>query len=269
MANALKYSIDNKDIIFSTKSLSINGKEYLYKDITAIKHSSAKCLYLFKVDGKWHELRYDNAHKKGVTTIFKKVADHLAAVKKAKAAKEVDTIAAALESAPEPAAEETATDEKVVEVVEKGPAAVDDAPSLVEALEQSQGITAEFEETPEEEAPAEEESEEVPAEETEEAPAEEETPAEAETTAEEEVEKTPEEVPAEEAKEEALAEEPDKKAKKKKAFIIFAAIIALFIIAGIAYFFTIGLPSETSPADGQDTTHQYNDIDELIDEMQE
>ena len=132
MANTLNYSINNKEISFSAKSLTINGREYLYKDITAIKHSSSKSLYLFKVDGKWHELFYDEAHKKGVSTIFKKVADHLAAVKKSKAAAE-----AAVE--PKPVPEETAAEAPAVEEPASEPEAeeapVEEAPAEEPAAE--------------------------------------------------------------------------------------------------------------------------------------
>ena len=60
-----------------------------------------------------------------------------------------------------------------------------------------------------------------------------------------------------------------KKSRLKKAFTIFAIIIALFVIAGIIYFFTIGTTNDSSQTINTDETYQYNDIDELIEEMQE
>ena len=77
--------------------------------------------------------------------------------------------------------------------------------------------------------------------------------------------------PAAEA-EEVLAKAEEaalKKSRLKKAFTIFAIIIALFVIAGIIYFFTIGTTNDSSQTVNTDETYQYNDIDELIEEMQE
>jgi 16S rRNA G527 N7-methylase RsmG len=60
-----------------------------------------------------------------------------------------------------------------------------------------------------------------------------------------------------------------KKSRLKKALTIFAIILALFVIAGIIYFFTIGTTNDSSQTVNTDGTYQYNDIDELIEEMQE
>lgn len=219
MADKLSYSVNNKEISFTTKSIKIDGKEYFYKNITAIKHSSAKNLYLFKVEGKWHELYYDEANKKSVATIFKKIYNHLVAVKSAEHSKE-----------------EAATHKE--------------QPSLIQALEET---AKRADDTTGEESTGEK----IDSVETEEAPAEsEEAPAESE------------EAPAEKVSVEENAEAQSRKIKFKKSITVFAIIIALFIVAGVVYYFTIGLPTETTPSDGQDT-HQYNDIQELIDEMQE
>ena len=254
MADKLSYSVNNKEISFTTKSIKIDGKEYFYKNITAIKHSSAKNLYLFKVEGKWHELYYDEANKKSVATIFKKIYNHLVAVKSAEHSKEEaathkeqPSLIQALEETAK-RADDTTGEESTGEKI--------DSVETEEAPAESEEAPAESEEAPaeSEEAPA--ESEEAPAE-SEEAPAEsEEAPAESE------------EAPAEKVSVEENAEAQSRKIKFKKSITVFAIIIALFIVAGVVYYFTIGLPTETTPSDGQDT-HQYNDIQELIDEMQE
>ncbi|MDO4177323.1 MAG: hypothetical protein Q4D99_07645 [Bacillota bacterium] len=48
-----------------------------------------------------------------------------------------------------------------------------------------------------------------------------------------------------------------------------AIILAVFVAAGIAYFFVLGPSTDASQGPNTDTTHQYNDIEELIDEMQD
>lgn len=71
-----------------------------------------------------------------------------------------------------------------------------------------------------------------------------------------------------EAKAEKEPLSPEKKAKLKKSITIFAIIIAAVILASVAYYFIFG--SNNSPTENVNSneSQQYEDIDQLIDEMQ-
>lgn len=263
MQDGIKLTAKGHDIFVTNKSLTVDDKEYLYKGISAIKHSPAKQIYAFKYEGEWAMLRYDDDSEKKIVAIFNKIAE---LIKKRKA----------LESK---AAEPAPAEASAVEPAE--PVAVE-APAETEAPV----------EAPAEPAPAEETVAEAPAEETP-AVAEEETVAEAPVDTAEEVpaaeEKASEAEAAEEKSEDnktAEAEELTKalmeveeieskdsdskrKVRLKKSIIILIAVLVVSLIAGIAYFFILGPSSDSSQSPNTDTTHQYNDIEELIDEMEE
>lgn len=228
MDKKIRITSNGHDVSFTSKALTIDDKEYLYKNISDIKHSSAKHLYIFRCDGEWHKLEYDEKDQKKVSTIFSRIA----ALKKAQkpAAK-----------AEEPKAEEPKADEPEVEEPKAEEPAAEEA-------------------TVEEPAAEEATAEEPKAEETEEA-------SEAEEKAEEE--KTAEEAELPFEVDVNPAEETERKGRLKKSITILLIIIALFVVAGIAYFFVFGTPNDSSQSPATDSTHQYNDIDELIDEMQE
>ena len=278
---SIKYQVKGHSVEFSKRALTIDNKVYSYTGISQIKHSSAYHAYLFKYNGEWVKLFYNEPDGRTIAILFKRIQkmnERRAAYARATQSIDTSAIAAALAAssgekpeekpaAPEAKAEEPAAKAEEPEVekpAEEAPV-VEEAPAVEEAP---------VEEAPAEEAPAVEpekevpEAEEVPAEE---AQAEEEVPAE-ETQAEE---KPAEEAPAEEPAKDAetvaaeAAEAEIKKAKRKKAFLIFGIIIALFLIAGIIYFLTVGTTDDSSQGPNVDETHQYNDIDELIEEMQE
>ena len=279
--DSIKYQVKGHSVEFSKRALTIDNKVYSYTGISQIKHSSAYHAYLFKYNGEWVKLFYNEPDGKTIAILFKRIQkmnERRAAYARATQSIDTSAIAAALAAssgekpeekpaAPEAKAEEPtakAEEPEVEKPAEEAPV-VEEAPAVEEAP---------VEEAPAEEAPAVEpekevpEAEEVPAEE---AQAEEEVPAE-ETQAEE---KPAEEAPAEEPAKDAetiaaeAAEAEIKKAKRKKAFLIFGIIIALFLIAGIIYFLTVGTTDDSSQGPNVDETHQYNDIDELIEEMQE
>ena len=285
---SIKYQVKGHSVEFSKRALTIDNKVYSYTGISQIKHSSAYHAYLFKYNGEWVKLFYNEPDGKTIAILFKRIQkmnERRAAYARATQSIDTSAIAAALAAssgekpeekpaAPEAKAEEPAAKAEEPEV--EKPA--EEAPKAEEAPA-AEEVPA-VEEVPAEEAPA-EVPEEKPTEEapvveeapTEEAPAEE-TPTEEAPADEKAEEKPAEEVPAEPAKDaETLAAEAAeaeiKKAKRKKAFIIFGIILALFIIAGIIYFLTVGTTDDSSQGPNVDETHQYNDIDELIEEMQE
>ena len=257
--DTIKLSVDGHEISFSTKSLTIDDKVYLYTGISAIKHSSAKKLYLFKYEDSWHKLPYEEKDQKKVATIFRRVAE-MNAKRSAKA--EAASPAKAVEDNAEPAdADEinktdvdTVTDTLSDTAAEPAAAEPETAEPEAEGSESDEAAEASL---TEEESPAEDKGEESEGGETEETESNE--PAEAEGDESAKVEgDSPE-----------LSEAELRKKRLKKAFAILAVIIALFVLAGVACFFIFGTSKDASQSPNPDSTHEYNDIDELIDEMNE
>lgn len=257
--DTIKLSVDGHEISFSTKSLTIDDKVYLYTGISAIKHSSAKKLYLFKYEDSWHKLPYEDKDQKKVATIFRRVAE-MNAKRSAKA--EAASPAKAVEDNAEPAdADEiNKTDVDTVTDTLSGtaaePAAAEPETSEPEAEGSESDEAAEASLT-EEESPAEDKGEESEGGETEETESNEPAEAEGDESAKAEGD-SPE-----------LSEAKLRKKRLIKAFAILAVIIALFVLAGVAYFFIFGTSNDASQSPNTDSTHEYNDIDELIDEMNE
>ncbi|MBQ3466136.1 MAG: hypothetical protein IJH22_04310 [Firmicutes bacterium] len=255
---SIKYKVKDHSVEFSKRALTIDNKVYSYTGISQIKHSSAYHAYLFKYNGEWVKLFYNEPDGKTIAILFKRIQkmnERRAAYARATQSIDTSAIAAALAASSgekpkvEPAAPEAKAEEPAAEPAEEAPKAeeapvVEEPPAVEEAPEVEEAPADEAEEKPAEETP------------TEEAPAAEEAPA-------EEPAKDAETIAAE------AAEAEIKKAKRKKAFLIFGIIIALFLIAGIIYFLTVGTTDDSSQGPNVDETHQYNDIDELIEEMQE
>ena len=257
--DTIKLSVDGHEISFSTKSLTIDDKVYLYTGISAIKHSSAKKLYLFKYEDSWHKLPYEDKDQKKVATIFRRVAE-MNAKRSAKA--EAASPAKAVEDNAEPAdADEinktdvdTVTDTLSGTAAEPAAAEPETAEPEAEGSESDEAAEASL---TEEESPAEDKGEESEDGETEETEGNEPAEAEGDESAKAEGD-SPE-----------LSEAKLRKKRLIKAFAILAVIIALFVLAGVAYFFIFGTSKDASQSPNTDSTHEYNDIDELIDEMNE
>lgn len=257
--DTIKLSVDGHEISFSTKSLTIDDKVYLYTGISAIKHSSAKKLYLFKYENSWHKLPYEDKDQKKVATIFRRVAE-MNAKRSAKA--EAASPAKAVEDNAEPAdADEinktdvdTVTDTLSGTAAEPAAAEPETAEPEAEGSESDEAAEASL---TEEESPAEDKGEESEGGETEETEGNEPAEAEGDESAKAEGD-SPE-----------LSEAKLRKKRLIKAFAILAVIIALFVLAGVAYFFIFGTSNDASQSPNTDSTHEYNDIDELIDEMNE
>ena len=257
--DTIKLSVDGHEISFSTKSLTIDDKVYLYTGISAIKHSSAKKLYLFKYEDSWHKLPYEEKDQKKVATIFRRVAEMN---EKRSAKAEAASPAKAVEDNAEPAdADEinktdvdTVTDTVSDTATEPAAAEPETAEPEAEGSESDEAAEASL---TEEESPAEDKGEESEGGETEETESNEPAEAEGDESAKAEGD-SPE-----------LSEAKLRKKRLIKAFAILAVIIALFVLAGVAYFFIFGTSKDASQSPNTDSTHEYNDIDELIDEMNE
>lgn len=255
--DTIKLSVDGHEISFSTKSLTIDDKVYLYTGISAIKHSSAKKLYLFKYEDSWHKLPYEEKDQKKVATIFRRVAEMNA--KRSAKAEAPSPVKAAEDNAGSAEAEDvnktdvdTVTD--TVSDTAAEPAAAEPETAEPEAEGSESDEAAETSLT-EEESPAEDKGEESEGGETEETESNEPAEAEGDESAKAEGD-SPE-----------LSEAKLRKKRLIKAFAILAVIIALFVLAGVAYFFIFGTSKDASQSPNTDSTHEYNDIDELIDEM--
>ena len=257
--DTIKLSVDGHEISFSTKSLTIDDKVYLYTGISAIKHSSAKKLYLFKYEDSWHKLPYEDKDQKKVATIFRRVAE-MNAKRSAKA--EAASLEKAVEDNAKPAdADEinktdvdTVTDTLSGTAAEPAAAEPETAEPEAEGSESDEAAEASL---TEEESPAEDKGEVSEGGETEETESNEPAEAEGDESAKAEGD-SPE-----------LSEAKLRKKRLIKAFAILAVIIALFVLAGVAYFFIFGTSNDASQSPNTDSTHEYNDIDELIDEMNE
>lgn len=257
--DTIKLSVDGHEISFSTKSLTIDDKVYLYTGISAIKHSSAKKLYLFKYEDSWHKLPYEEKDQKKVATIFKRVAE-MNAKRSAKAEAPSPAKAAEDNARPAEAEEVNKTDvDTVADTVSDTAAepAAAESETVEPEAEGSESDKAAEAALTEEESPAEDKGEESEGSETEETKSE--KPAEAES----------DESAKAEGDSPELSEAELRKKRLKKAFAVLAVIIALFVLAGVAYFFIFGTSKDASQSPNTDSTHEYNDIDELIDEMNE
>lgn len=238
--DTIKLTIDGHEVVISSKSMTVDDKEYLYTGISAIKHSSAGRLYLFNYEGEWQKFHYNEEDAKKVATLFKKIADLIAkrtarpaSAEKNAAAPEEDTdtsVAAAVDVA-------TPVEQPHIDAEKSdGAASMEDSETQAAELSDTLPISSDLQ--PEE------------------------------PTTDQESKQETSDGDSVTAGSELICEEAEKKSKLKKALIIFAVIIVLFVGAGVAYFFTIG-PANDASQGPVNETHQYNDIDELIDEMQE
>lgn len=71
--NSIEVKANGKNAYFSTKSLTMGDKEYLYTGMSNIKHSAKRHLYLFQYEGNWHKLQYEEKDEKTLQLVFSKV----------------------------------------------------------------------------------------------------------------------------------------------------------------------------------------------------
>ena len=57
---SIKYQVKGHSVEFSKRALTIDNKVYSYTGISQIKHSSAYHAYLFKYNGEWVKLFYED-----------------------------------------------------------------------------------------------------------------------------------------------------------------------------------------------------------------
>lgn len=212
----IELMISGQKAQFTTKSVTIDGKEYLYSHMTSLDHSPVVHTYKFEYeDGDTKLLTYEKKDAKIMAAIFNQVHKMLE-MKKAKA----------------------------VEKTAEAPSEMDELVKATIALNEER---------------AKKEAEK------------------ADKKARKKAKKNGTPLPEEEKKEgndESVSEEPlpvdpEKQARLKKSLRIFGIILGVLIAVSVIYYFVFGTsnaPSETNPNTTE--SQQYEDIDQLIDDLQ-
>lgn len=246
----IELMINGQKAEFTTKSMTFDGKEYFYSNMTNLHHSPIILTYSFDYDDETKLLTYQKKDTKIMAAIFSQV-HKLEEQRSAKAAAE-----AAKKAEAEKAAE---TEDKTIEApaaetVEEAAEKKAEEPTETEPPEKTDVTKAEDTEKAAEEKPVDEKKD----------------------------KKSIKEIFASlKPKKEASAEgengevkekepmDPEKQARLKKSLKIFAIVLAVIIAASIVYYFVFGTakaPSDASPNNTE--SQQYDDIDQLIDDLQ-
>lgn len=249
----IELMINGQPAQFTTKSVTLEGKEYFYSKITQLDHSPVVLTYRLVCGDEEKLLRYEKKDAKILAAIFSQV-HKMIEQKKAKAA------------------------EKPAEPVKAAPAAEAEAPAKAEepakaeVQEEAKAETAEMSDEMDEMVKAtialNEEREKKEAEKA---------AKKARKKAIKEAKKNGTPLPEEEKKEDgneagsedAQPMDPEKQAKLKKSFRIFGIVLAAIIALSLIYYFVFGTsnaPSDAGP--GVTESQQYEDIDQLIEDLQ-
>ncbi len=289
---------------FTTKSVTFDGKEFFYSRMSNLTHDPATQKYYFTYDGESKILPYEAKDAQILTAIFSQVLKLQAA--KAAQAHAAKVPAQTAQQTPQAPVQDQAPQEEIP-VTPQTPHAVDvraAAEMAQPAPEPAEQAPVAGQATAAEQAPAEEpivftdkkaakqaEKEQKKAEkaakraEKERLKAEKaakkagkvtepETPAEGGSQAQEtgaqtsDLTGTPTESAAE-PKELTDEEKTAKKTKLKKSLLIFAAVLVIIAALSVAAYFIFGTsnnPSSNNP--GSKESQQYDDIDELINDLQ-
>lgn len=247
--------INGQPAQFTTKSVTLEGKEYFYSRITQLDHSPIVLTYKMECDGEEKLLRYEKKDAKVLVAIFSQV-HKMIELKKAKAAEKPAAETPVRAEQPADAVTPAAAEEPANANVEE-PAKTETAEASDEMDEMVKATIALNEERAKKEA--------------------EKAAKKARKKAIKEAKKNgtpiPEEFTKEDSKEagseEALPVDPEKKAKLKKSLAIFGIVIAVIIVLSVIYYFVFGTsnaPTDAGP--GVTESQQYEDIDQLIEDLQ-
>ena len=293
---------------FTTKSVTFDGKEFFYSRMSNLTHDPATQKYYFTYDGESKILPYEAKDAQILTAIFSQVLKLQAAkAAQAHAAKVPAQTAQQTPQAPVQDQAQQAAPQEEIPVTPQTPHAVDvraAAETAQPAPEPAEQAPAAGQATAAEQASAEEpivftdkkaakqaekerkkaekaakraEKERLKAEKAAKKAgkvAEPETPAESGSQAQEtgaqtsDLTGTPGES-ATEPKELTDEEKTAKKTKLKKSLLIFAAVLVIVAALSVAAYFIFGTsnnPSSNNP--GSKESQQYDDIDELINDLQ-
>lgn len=286
---------------FTTKSVTFDGKEFFYSRMSNLTHDPATQKYYFTYDGESKILPYEAKDAQILTAIFSQVLKLQAA--KAHAAK---VPAQTAQQTPQAPVQDQAQQEEIpvtpqtphavdvraaAEVAQPAPEPAEQAPAAGQATAAEQASAeepivftdkkaakqAEKERKKAEKAAKRAEKERLKAEKAAKKAgkvAEPETPAEGGSQSQEtgaqtsDLTGTPAESAAE-PKELTDEEKTAKKTKLKKSLLIFAAVLVIVAALSVAAYFIFGTsnnPSSNNP--GSKESQQYDDIDELINDLQ-
>lgn len=289
---------------FTTKSVTFDGKEFFYSKMSNLTHDPATQKYYFTYDGESKILPYEAKDAQILTAIFSQVLKLQAA--KAAQAHAAKVPAQTAQQTPQAPVQDQAQQEEIpvtpqtphavdvraaAEMAQPAPEPAEQAPAAGQATAAEQASAeepivftdkkaakqAEKERKKAEKAAKRAEKERLKAEKAAKKAgkvAEPETPAEGGSQAQEtgaqtsELTGTPAESP-EESKELTDEEKTAKKAKLKKSLLIFAAVLVIIAALSVAAYFIFGTsnnPSSNNP--GSKESQQYDDIDELINDLQ-
>ena len=289
---------------FTTKSVTFDGKEFFYSRMSNLTHDPATQKYYFTYDGESKILPYEAKDAQILTAIFSQVLKLQAA--KAAQPHAAKLPAQAAQQTPQAPVQDQAQQEEIpvtpqtphavdvraaAEMAQPAPELAEQAPAAGQATAAEQASAeepivftdkkaakqAEKERKTAEKAAKRAEKERLKAEKAAKKAgkvAEPETPAESGSQAQEtgaqtsDLTGTPAESPAE-PKELTDEEKTAKKAKLKKSLLIFAAVLVIIAALSVAAYFIFGTsnnPSSNNP--GSKESQQYDDIDELINDLQ-
>lgn len=277
---------------FTTKSVTFDGKEFFYSRMSNLTHDPATQKYYFTYDGESKILPYEAKDAQILTAIFSQVLKLQAA--KAAQAHAAKVPAQTTQQTPQAPVQDQAQQEEIP-VTPQTPHAVDvraaaemaqPAPEPAEQASAEEPIVftdkkaakqAEKERKKAEKAAKRAEKERLKAEKAAKKAGkvtEPETPAEGGSQSQEIGAQTSDltGTPAESAAEPKELTDEEKTAKKtrlKKALLIFAAVLVIVAALSVAAYFIFGTsnnPSSNNP--GSKESQQYDDIDELINDLQ-
>lgn len=289
---------------FTTKSVTFDGKEFFYSRMSNLTHDPATQKYYFTYDGESKILPYEAKDAQILTAIFSQVLKLQAA--KAAQAHAAKVPAQTAQQTPQAPVQDQAQQEEspvtpqtphavdvraAAEMAQPAPGSAEQAPAAGQATAAEQASAeepivftdkkaakqAEKERKKAEKAAKRAEKERLKAEKAAKKAgkvAEPETPAESGSQAQEtgaqtsDLTGTPAESAAE-PKELTDEEKTAKKTKLKKSLLIFAAVLVIVAALSVAAYFIFGTsnnPSSNNP--GSKESQQYDDIDELINDLQ-
>lgn len=276
---------------FTTKSVTFDGKEFFYSRMSNLTHDPATQKYYFTYDGESKILPYEAKDAQILTAIFSQVLK----LQAAKAAQAHDAKVPAQTAQQTPVQDQAQQEEIPVtpqtphavdvraaaEMAQPAPEPAEQAPAAEQAsaeepivfTDKKAAKQAEKERKKAEKAAKRAEKERLKAEKTAKKAGkvtEPETPAEGGSQSQETGAQTSEltGTPAE-SKELTDEEKTAKKAKLKKSLLIFAAVLVIIAALSVAAYFIFGTsnnPSSNNP--GSKESQQYDDIDELINDLQ-
>lgn len=289
---------------FTTKSVTFDGKEFFYSRMSNLTHDPATQKYYFTYDGESKILPYEAKDAQILTAIFSQVLKLQAA--KAAKAHAAKVPAQTAQQTPQAPVQDQAQQEEIpvtpqtphavdvraaAEMAQPAPEPAEQAPAAGQATAAEQASAeepivftdkkaakqAEKERKKAEKAAKRAEKERLKAEKAAKKAGkvtEPETPAEGGSQSQETGAQTSDltGTPAESAAEPKELTDEEKTAKKtrlKKALLIFAAVLVIVAALSVAAYFIFGTsnnPSSNNP--GSKESQQYDDIDELINDLQ-